>query len=513
MPKKLNTDSVPLNGVISARYSSHGQREVSIEQQVKECREYAAANNISISAIYADERISGTTDKRPEFQKMIRHAERGMFEVIVAWKSSRIGRNMEDGLYYERRLAGFGVQILYAKEDYGDNAAGRFARRTMMNVNQFQSESASEDIKRGLLHNAMNNMITNGTLPLGYKKDKDGKYALDKPRAALVKEIYKRVDKGETFMDIARDLNSRGLKTSQGNDWNKNSFHRILSNERYLGIYIYGEIRTPGGIPRIIDEELFLRVQDKLGNRGVKKRYRANGEYLLTGKLFCGECGALMVGYGGTSKTGKQHHYYNCKNRLQKKCDKAYIRREWIEREVTVALQNLLMDDNVIHKIADSVVAYCKMYRERSEIGILEEQLRETRKALRNVMNAIEQGIITETTKERMVELEKEQKRIQNLLLLESSDLLSIPKEDILLWFSSLRRGDVDAKEYQAKLIDNVLIAVYAYDDHLKIELNYTNQSRRIKVPFNVVDVIENEAETSVRIKTPALRHKLINHE
>jgi hypothetical protein len=117
-------------------------------------------------------------------------------------------------------------------------------------------------------------------------------------------------------------------------------------------------------------------------------------------------------------------------------------------------------------------------------------------------MNAIEQGIITETTKERMQELEFEKKRIENNLLLERADILDVPREDVLLWFSSFRRGDVRAKDYQEKLFDNILIAAYVYDDHMKLEFNYTGNKSRTKVPYTLIEGVDKDG-SGVRIDSP----------
>ena len=164
---KKKASGVPSGvAVIYARYSSHAQKDVSIEQQVAECEEYAAANNLEVIEVYADRHLTGRSDRRPEFQKMMRHAEKKQFQVIISYKSNRIARNMLHALMYEDKLSKFGIRVVYVKEEFGDNAAGRFALRTMMNVNQFYSENMAEDIKRGLKHNCM---VTNGHLPLGYK--------------------------------------------------------------------------------------------------------------------------------------------------------------------------------------------------------------------------------------------------------------------------------------------------------------------------------------------------------
>lgn len=92
MGKKQKTNGG--DAVIYARYSSHNQRDVSIEQQVEACRKHAAELGLTVTATYEDRAISGKTDKRPSFQRMMRDAEQHKFAYVLAWKSNRIGRNM-----------------------------------------------------------------------------------------------------------------------------------------------------------------------------------------------------------------------------------------------------------------------------------------------------------------------------------------------------------------------------------------------------------------------------------
>ena len=188
MPKKplKSRKGKPLDnsecGVIYARYSSHAQKDASIEQQVKEAMAYAAEQEIPIHEVYADRAISGKTDRRPNFQRMMKDAEKGKFRYVIAWKSNRMGRDMLNAMINEVRLQELGIRVLYTEEDFDDTAAGRFALRSMMNVNQFYSENMAEDIRRGLRDNAQNCKLTNGSLPFGYKKGEDLRYELDPPK-------------------------------------------------------------------------------------------------------------------------------------------------------------------------------------------------------------------------------------------------------------------------------------------------------------------------------------------
>ena len=120
-----------------------------------------------------------------------------------------------------------------------------------------------------------------------------------------------------------RNLKRRRVKTSLGKEFSPNSLSHLLSNKRYIGVYLYKGKETPGGMPRILDDDLFYRVQSMMNkSKNAPARTHGEGEYLLTTKLFCGHCKEMMVGYGGTSKTGRQYHYYMCKNARRKKCGK-----------------------------------------------------------------------------------------------------------------------------------------------------------------------------------------------
>ena len=511
MPKKKTKPSEV--GVIYARYSSHAQKDASIEQQIEECRKYAKDHDIKVMDIYEDRAISGKTDQRPSFQRMMKDAEKGRFACVIAWESNRIGRNMLQAMVNEARLNECGVRVLYTEEDFDDTAAGRFALRSMMNVNQFYSENMAEDIMRGLRDNA-EKCIVNGSLPFGYKKGDDGRYALDSPKDDIVREIYSRVACSDAFIDIARDLNARGIRTKTGSEWNKNSFHGLLTNERYRGIYIYNDIRVEGGIPRIISDELFYKVQEVLRTKkNAQGRHRVNGDYLLTGKLYCGKCLSAMTGISGKTRPGKPlYYYYTCqKRRTDHSCDKKNLRRDEIELQVAKAIRDYALRADIIEWIADSSVEYSKKQMKESSIGILEQQLADTQRSIKNIMTAIEQGIITDSTKGRLIELEAEQSKLTAKIQAEKADIIVASREDIIDGLSMFKDGDINSKDYQAKLFDTFLVAVYVYDDEneMKIVFGFTGKKNTIRVPLDssLVEDPEAGAMAKVRLSSPEVHH------
>ena len=436
-----------LEAAIYTRYSSHVQNDASIEQQIAECQEFARQKGYKIVATYSDHAISGRTDIRPEFQKMLRAAEKHEFQVLLAYKSNRISRNMLHALSYEDKLAKLGIDVYYCKEEFGDNAAGRFALRTMMNVNQFYSENLAEDTRRGLMDNAQQCKV-NGCPPYGYRRGGDGKFEIDEERAAIVREIFRRIADGEIKAHIADDLNARNLRTSTGREWGKNAFSAMLGNERYMGIYIYGDVRIPGGMPAIIDEDLFERARERYNmDKGIIKarRRRDNVEYLLTGKLFCGYCLDPMMGASGTSRTGAMYYYYRCRNNAEKHtCRKKPVRKDLIERLVVSALYDCITKPENVEWMTDLVMKFRDKIIADSDIGYLEEKLAEVKTAIKNIMKAIEAGVVTETTTARLKELEGEQKEILANILIKRRKIPDVTRDHVQYYFEHFRSGDGD---------------------------------------------------------------------
>ena len=114
MKKRINTNSAA-RAVIYARYSSANQRDCSIEQQVEKCRELAAREGVTVIEIYADRAVSGKTDRRPNFQRMMKDASLRQFDVVLAWKSNRMGRNMLQAMMNEEQLRSNGIRTIYAE--------------------------------------------------------------------------------------------------------------------------------------------------------------------------------------------------------------------------------------------------------------------------------------------------------------------------------------------------------------------------------------------------------------
>ena len=501
--KKQPQPQQSYNTAIYARYSSSLQNDASIEQQYAECEEYAATHNLVIVAKYEDRAISGKRDNRPGLQKMLRAAERGEFQVLLAYKTNRISRNMMNALKYEDRLEKAGVRVVYCKEEFGDNATGRFMLRTMMNMNQFYSENMAEDIKRGLRDNAKKCLVISNA-PYGYRKGEDGRFALDEKAAPVVAEIFNRFLAGETFASIARDLNRRCIPTKTGKQWSKSSFESIMHNERYTGTYIYEDIRIEGGMPTIIDRSVFEMAQRNFEDfRALHARQHEDNNFILTGKLFCGYCCAPMVGYSGTSRNGSKYYYYVCQTRhTTKGCDKANIRKELLEAEVVKAVQSAVLTDEMVDWIVTNMVEFLKKRNTKSKKADYEKQLAQTQKQIGNVVHAIEMGMLSDDLKARMATLEDEKKKLQGLIAIEKANTREIDENRIYVFMEYIRNGDYKDEAFQEMVIRNYVQAIYLFKDHFKLAVNFTGDKRMFDIPLQNKESESEDSDSGDPVRT-----------
>ncbi len=173
-------------------------------------------------------------------------------------------------------------------------------------------------------------------------------------------DLHRYAD-GEPAEKIAASLNERGLRTRTGKPFVKNSFFQIFRNRRYIGEYRYKDIVTPGGIPAIVDEDLFNRVQQRFEQNKIAHGRPAKEDvsYLLTTKLFCGKCGTLMGGESGTSHMGNTYYYYKCGNAKRHgkaHCDLKAIRKEPLERFVVETAIKVIFSDEIIERLIDLIM-------------------------------------------------------------------------------------------------------------------------------------------------------------
>lgn len=469
--------------VVYARYSSHSQKDTSIEDQVADIEVYCRLNNLRIVKVYADRHLTGRSDQRPQFQQMMKDAAHRRWAYVVVWKTDRFARNRYDSATYKYRLKRYGVRVLSAKESIPEGPEGILLESVLEGSAEYYSANLAQNIRRGMLSNARDCKVNSGSIPFGYRKGEDGRFAIHEAEAEIVREIYRKVAEGAAFVDLCNDLNGRGIKTKKGGLWNKGSFHRMLTNETYIGVYRYSDVRIEGGVPAIIDKALFLEVGQKLKTKkNPQGRHRENGEYMLTGKLFCGPCGSPMVGVAGTGKHGELHHYYVCQKRRRREgCEKQNVVRDWIERVVVSATLEAVLQPEVIEWVADQVMAYQEREANSAQLLSLRDQLEASQKGIENILKAIEAGIITPSTKRRLQELEAEAQRLENAIIVEEKSITRLERDFIIYWMEKFRGGSLDDAAFRRRVIDSFVAAVYLWDDHIRIAFNYSGSRNTVE--------------------------------
>ena len=487
-----------LKAVIYARYSSDNQREESIEGQLRDCKEYAKYNDISIVGSYIDRAMSAKTDNRPNFQKMIKDSSKRLFDTIIVWKLDRFARNRFDSAYYKNVLKKNGVKVVSAKESISEGAEGIILESVLEGYAEYYSVELAEKVTRGMTDNALKCLYNGSIVPLGYYVDEEQRLQIDEEKAPFVREIFQRFADGEMIKDIIADMNARGVgilvkmkkksgKKSYVRPLGYNNVRRILSNRKYIGEYKFKDIVVENGIPAIIDKALFDKVQERIAiNTRAPATHKAKVEYLLSTRIYCGYCNAVMFGDSGTSKTGKTYAYYKCS--AQKKrhnCKKKTISKDKIEDAVAKAVMEKVMNDNLMEELAYRL--YTLQNQESNLLTALQIQLKEVEQGIENMLNAIQNGIVLDSTKKRLAELEERQKELTIEITQEQIKRPALTKEQILFGIYKFRKCDISTKDGKERLIDCFVNSVYLFDDYALVTCNFKEGTTKI-----TFDDIEN---------------------
>ena len=469
-----------MTAVIYARYSSDNQREESIEGQIRECTAYAEKNGITIVKHYIDRALSAKTDNRPEFQQMIKDSEKRLFDIVLVWKLDRFARNRYDSAHYEYQLERNHVKLVSATEPISEGPAGIMVKSMLTGMAEYYSAELSEKVVRGMTENVLKGKYNGGTIPIGYTVDEEKFFQIDPLKAPFVVEVFQRYNDGATMKELMNWLNDSGVTTNRNQKFTYNSIQTLLTNRRYIGENRFKDIVMPDSIPVIIEKELFDSVQDKIAkNRRAPARHKAEDDYLLTTKLFCGMCGAMMFGECGTSRNKNVHHYYKCANaKRTKTCKKKTVRKEWLEDLVVNETMKMIRDDDSIQSIVDAVMILQE--QENTVLPLLEKQMKDIENGIENLLNAIQAGVLTSSTKGRLEKLEAQQKELEIRIAEEKLAKPKVSADFVKFWLTNFRKLDPNVKSHRETLINTFVNAVYLYDEKVLITFNYKDGTKTI---------------------------------
>lgn len=484
--------SVP-RAAMYARFSSDNQRTESIDAQIRAMKKYCQQQHWQIVATYVDEARSATTDRRPNFQKMIEDSSKNLFDIVLVHKLDRFSRNRYDSAIYKSRLKKNHVMIASVLERIDDSPESVMMEAMLEGMAEYYSKNLSREVMKGMNETALQCKHTGGCCPLGFDLDSERRLIINPHEAEAVRIIFEMYDSGHGYTDIINTLNDGGYTTKRGCVFGKNSIYEILANEKYTGTFVFNKassksnnkrnnhsykdnddvIRIENGCPQIISKELFERVQmRRIANKQNTGAYHSKEFYLLTGKIICGICGKRMQGnlrFSGGNKT--RLATYRCST-LRKLCKNKEVNKDYLDVYVVDLLRQKIFNSKAMHRIVDKLNRYAKRYNSEYDqhYNSVKAELDEITKSLENITSAIEKGIITDSLVERAEQLENQRSQVQarlsgmkKFIPLEYSDFSPAIDE-----FKGLNRGTEEFRNFIQHYISKITVFPY----HLEIELN-----------------------------------------
>lgn len=473
------------NAVVYARFSSAKQHETSIEGQLAAAHKYAEKKGYTIIREYCDRARTGTNDNREAFQQMLHDCAKKQFTVIIVWKVDRFGRNREEITFNKYRAKKNGVRVEYVAENVAEGPEGVILESVLEGMAEYYSLQLSQNVRRGLLEAAKKHHVRGGNaIPLGYRAAPDKTYEIDPVTGPVAKMIFDMYAAGSTESEIVRYLNEQGHRARGGVPFNRSSLRKMLKNELYIGTYSYKDIiRDEDAVPAIVNKDTFMQVQKMLKtNRRMPSHKWSYSDYLLTGKLFCGKCGASMVGVSGTARNGDKQCYYACAGKLKKTCDKKNVRQDWIEPLVLQTVYRILDDPETMEYILDKTWEYYQQQDEtQTEIAALQKELEDAEKGLANLARAIAAGLFNDAIRAQMETLEGQKTAIKKALAERELDKgIKLTRERIQFFLEKFIHTDHEDRACQKRIIDTFVNSIFLYDDHLTITFNYSGENNTV---------------------------------
>lgn len=412
------------------RVSTDKQEELSPDAQKRILMEYAKKNDILIleQYIFMENGISGKkADKRPKFQQMIGLAKSKAhpFDVILVWKFSRFARNQEESIVYKSLLKQNNIEVISISEPLIDGPFGSLIERIIEWMDEYYSIRLAGEVTRGMTEKALKGGYQ-ASPPLGYKIVHAGEMPIIIPKEAdIVKTIFQKyVEEGLTFFQIAKYLNTFGLKTKHGKNFERRSVEYIIQNPMYKGYIRWNRVNNTtkelkdesewivkkGRHEPIISEELFERAQKRYSSEYTPSKARPVTEYKhwLSGLIKCSNCGRSM-----TASKVKQSRFmhFSCNGYAKGKCP---VSNSVSENELIPAI--LLVLQTVISS-GDIDYINEKKVNNTSDTYIFEQQLLRLEEKYKRMKAAYINGIDTlEEYKQNKTLIEKESEALKNQL-------------------------------------------------------------------------------------------------
>ena len=487
MVKQVNHDNNATRPRVAvyARFSCDKQRDASIEDQLYEAERFCEQRGYEIVKVYADYAISGRSDDRPQFLAMIEDAKSGAFDIVLVWKMDRFARNMQDQFYHEKILADAGVRLESVKENMSGNGIEASMSKGMHAIfAQIRSQQSAEDTMRGMIGKARKCQYL-GYQWLGYTHDGDT-IVLDPATKHVARGVHEKYLAGEAIKEIVAWINEQGITNRNGKPVGYQYVTGILKNWAYAGVYTWGKVKDEQGRDVLDADGLpvpLVRVQDGipaivtieekevcLRRLNFRKHANTKSDYLLSGKLFCPECGKPMHGETCRGKSGKDYYRYCCPKK-RKACNGIYWKND-LETAVAQAVRAMLRDADALARIIDVFMKYRNGKKPKASIEAAHADLKSIKKQRDNLVKAVEDGMPYKHVKEKLEKLDLQQDRLERKIAELQRKQETVSKEELIRFFADV----ADGFKSDAELIKVFVTQVWVFGDEVMAVMNFNGK-------------------------------------
>ena len=338
---------------------------VSLEAQKTHYEEYITSNpEWEFAGIYYDEGITGTKkEKRPSLNRMIQDCEDGKIDFIVTKSLSRFARNTTDCLELVRRLLELHIPVYFEKENLNTGSMeSELLLSVMSSLAESESVSISENNKWGVRCRFENGTFKIAYAPYGYSV-KNGEFSIRDDEAVWVRFMFDKAVEGLSSYQIALLLAERNAPTRRNGKWTSAKVADMLKNEKYIGDCLFqktyrdsyfkrhlnrgekDQFYMEGHHEAIVSKEVFEAAGRAIELRKNEKRVKTvpNTLYPFTGKIICGECGALLVRHMNSTGSFK-YPAWVCREHLhhKEKCSMRYVRESALKAAFATMMNKLI---------------------------------------------------------------------------------------------------------------------------------------------------------------------------
>lgn len=384
---------------------------------------------------YREEGRSGKDLERPEFKRMMADVQSGRINTVIVYKIDRITRSLRDFYTLWETFEKLGVQFvsLYEKFDT-TTAVGRAMLKLILVFAELEREQTAERTAATMQYRAEQG-LWNGGVRLGYDLDPDNKGVLKvnpNETSIVINDFFKKCLELGSASKVAQHLAKQGIrrprhtsrkgKTFGGGPYYKQAVINVLTDKVYLGMIVHSGEAYPGQHEAIVDEDLFLQVQDLLKrNAETCTNGRAQGEhvFLLQGLVRCGKCGSFMTPKWCSGGNGARNFYYSCTRQSHSsgtECTARYVPAETVENFVVEQIAEWAKDREEIERAVQAASKFrvVEVAELSQELNAIRGRLRETQASLSKLISAVEAGADFRTLSDRIQSLEQDRTALED---------------------------------------------------------------------------------------------------